>query len=415
MNTTITIGIIGGGAAGLMAAEAAAQAPHARITLLEKNKVCGKKILITGKGRCNLTNDCLPQEFLQNVVQGQKFLYSSLAFYSPADTMASFTQWGVPLKTERGRRVFPQSDRALDIKNALCQAVASHPNVKICHQSVLSLSPAHRGWQVQTDQETHFFHRLILATGGISYPRTGSTGDGYRWAKELGHTVCPLKPSLVRLVCRENWCQQLEGLALRNVKLSLWKNGKCNWSQQGELLFTHDGVSGPLVLTASAHLRDLCPQEPCTMTLDLKPALSVQELDRRVLGDLELYRNKDLINAWKDLLPLRFIPVFVAQSGLDPRQKANAVTREQRTRLVNLLKAFPLTAQALGPVEEAVVTAGGVSLKEVNPKTMQSKLHPGLYFAGEVLDLDAYTGGYNLQIAFSTGRLAGHSASQTEQ
>lgn len=399
----------------MIAALAAATEPRARITVLEKNKRCGKKLLITGKGRCNLTNDCEISEFIPNVVRGGKFLYSALNSFPPARTMELFETLGVPLKTERGRRVFPVSDRAMDVRDALVKAMQAKENIKILYERVRDLERTEEGFLVTTDSRRLPFQKVILATGGKSYPRTGSTGDGYRLAKKLGHTVVAPLASLVPLVCKENVCSALEGLSLKNVKLSVFNEKKCVYSQQGEMLFTSDGISGPLVLSASAHTREFDQWGSYRIAIDLKPALSYEQLDQRLLSDFEKYKNKDLINALNDLLPRKMIPVLIGQSGIDPRKKINEITKAQRNALVSLLKSFPLTAVAHRPIEEAVVTAGGVALKEIRPKDLQSKLAEGLYFAGEILDADAYTGGYNLQIAFSTGWLAGLSAAQAEE
>lgn len=408
MTETMTeIAIIGAGPAGLMAADTACQHENVHVTLYEKNKRCGKKLLITGKGRCNLTNDCTIEEFIPNVVRGGKFLFSALNALSPADVMGYFQRLGVELKTERGRRVFPVSDRAVDIRDALAAQVQSHKNLSLCYEAVTKLHAEEQGFTVESAKGKKHFDKVIIATGGLSYPRTGSTGDGYRLASRLGHGLQPTRGSLVPFVCKEHFCSRLEGLSLRNVTLTVTCGKKKLFSQQGELLFTADGISGPLVLSASAHTDDPQNKEPYLATIDLKPALSREQADARLLSDFKKYINKDLINALDDLLPQKLIPVFIELSGLDPRQKVNEITKGGRNALLNLLKAFPLTICALRPVDEAVVTAGGIPLKEVSPKDMQSKLVPGLYFAGEILDADAYTGGYNLQIAFSTGYCAG--------
>ena len=382
--------VIGGGAAGLCCAGFALRR-GARVTVLERGSRPARKVLVTGKGRCNVTNDCGPETFLQNVRTNGRFLYGAIHSFPPADAMALFEELGVPLKTERGNRVFPVSDRAADIAAALSRFAGG---------------AALRGVRLEGG-ETLPADRVVIATGGLSYPATGSTGDGYRLAAELGHTVMPQRPSLVSVDTREPWCAELAGLSLRNVTLTL-KNAKNKviYRELGEMLFTHRGVSGPLVLSASAFLDG----EPGSyrMTVDLKPGLEEKQLDARLLRDFAQEKNRDFKNALGALLPRRLIPVAVRLCGIPPETKVNAVTREQRRALAAVLKALPLTPSALGPLEEAVVTSGGVSVREVNPSTMESKLVRGLYFAGEVLDVDAFTGGFNLQIAWSTGFLAGN-------
>ncbi|HWQ50567.1 MAG TPA: NAD(P)/FAD-dependent oxidoreductase [Terriglobales bacterium] len=384
-----SVAVIGGGPAGLMAAGTAA-ARGLDVTLYEKNKFPGRKLLITGKGRCNVTTACAPEEFLNYVTGSPKFLHSALAAFSCEDTRAFFEEQGVPLKVERGERVFPASDRSVDIRDALVR-YAKAGGVKFVRKEIDKLPKA---------------DAVIIATGGLSYPLTGSTGDGYRFAREAGHEVVPPRPSLVPLVCAEDWCRQLEGLSLRNVRLTVFGEGKKSlFSEQGELLFTDFGISGPLTLSASTMLRG----GTYKAEIDLKPALSIPQLDARVLRDFKELQNRDFANALGGLLPKSLIPVVVALCAVAPETKVNSVKKQEREGLVSLLKALPLTVTGTRPIEEAIVTAGGVPTREVDPKTMESKLKKGLYFAGEVLDLDAMTGGFNLQIAFSTGRLAGMS------
>lgn len=399
--------VIGGGAAGMMAAYFAA-CGGAAVTLIEKNDFCGKKINITGKGRCNLTNLCDVAEFIKNVPTNPRFLYKALNNLSPEDTMALFEGFGVPLKVERGRRVFPVSDKAADISVALKNA-CTDAGVKILHgkaQSIQISEGAVVGVSLQGGR-TIKCESVVVATGGASYPRTGSDGDGYRFAQSAGHTVTPLSPSLVPLVTKEPWCAECMGLSLKNVNLSFYRDGKLLYGEQGEMLFTHFGISGPLVLSASSHLGDCDGVEG---RIDLKPALDEETLDKRILRDFEEAKNKDFANSLGALLPQKLIPVVVRQSGIDPHKKVNSVTKEERRALVGLIKGLKLTVTGKRPIDEAIVTAGGVSVKEINPSTMESKLVSGLFFAGEVIDVDAYTGGYNLQIAFSTGALAGENA-----
>ena len=401
------VAVIGAGASGMLAAVSAAEA-GATVLLIERNRETGLKIGLTGKGRCNLTNNCDLNTFLENVPVNPRFLYRALTDFSPADTMDYFESIGVKLKTERGRRVFPQSDSAQEVRRALrrecekrCRLVQGRAD------GILMSGGAVYG--VTADGREYASRAVIVATGGLSYPRTGSTGDGYRFAREAGHTVTPLRGSLVPIVCTGKLCGELMGLSLRNVALSASVSGKTVYRGEGEMLFTHFGVSGPLVLSASALIAGRYPAE---LTIDLKPALDRETLDRRLLREFGDNPNKDYVNLLGALLPAKLVPVFAELSGIDPRRKANGITREERSTIVSLLKEFRLTAEGTRPPEEAVVTSGGVCVKEINPSTMESRLVKGLYFAGEVIDVDAYTGGYNLQIAFSTGRLAGLSAAK---
>ena len=402
--------IIGGGAAGLFAAISAAE-NGADVTLLEKNDRCGKKLRITGKGRCNVTNDCSTEEFLQNVPTNPRFLYSALSVLSTQDVKDFFESEGVPLKTERGRRVFPVSDKAQDIVSALVSACIAR-GVKIINEKVLSLIISDNTVKgVSTDCGEHLADAVIICTGGRSYTRTGSDGDGYTFAKAAGHTVTPLLPSLVPIVCAGKLCPSLQGLSLKNVSLSITdKNTKKEiYSDFGEMMFTHFGITGPMVLSASAHIPDISSGR-YEAHINLKPALDEKTLDARILSDFSKYSNKDLINALDDLLPKKLIPVVVSLSKIDPRKKINSITREERQSLIDVIRDLRLSLTGFRPLEEAIITKGGVSVKEIDPKTMASKKCAGLYFAGEVIDVDAYTGGFNLQIAFSTGKLAGRSA-----
>ena len=396
--------VIGGGAAGLMAAGTAGENGKS-VVLLEPNDKLGRKLRITGKGRCNCTNDCSEKEFLSAVPGNPRFLQSVLYAFPPAAAMGFFENLGVPLKTERGRRVFPQSDSANELADALAAwALRGAKRVKQKASSLWLEDGVLRG--VKTARENIEAASVIVCTGGKSYSATGSTGDGYVFARQAGHSIIPPRPSLVPLLCEEGFCADLAGFAPRNVKLTVLENGKSIYSELGEMLFSHQGVTGPLVLSASALMRRF-GEADYELRIDFKPALDEKALDERLLRDFEKYANRDFANALGDLAARSFIPVLVEQSGIPGSTKVNSVTREQRQRLLRLLKAFPLHVTGPGRMEEAIVTAGGVCTKEINPRTMESKLCPGLYFAGEVLDVDAFTGGYNLQIAWSTARCAG--------
>lgn len=406
MKTDIVV--VGGGPAGMMAAIAAAE-NGARVALLEPNSRLGKKLNITGKGRCNVTNNCTAEELMRNIPCNGKFLYSAFSQYDPADIMAFFEAQGVPLKTERGNRVFPVSDRSFDISAAL-ERQLRRLEVAIVRDRAVGLR-LHEGALVgvKGEREDYDAPQVIVATGGVSYPLTGSTGDGYRLARSVGHTVVAPRGSLVPLVEEGDLCARLQGLSLRNVSLRVYEDDKKLCEDFGELLFTHFGVSGPLVLSASAHMRRF-GQRRYRLEIDLKPALDEQTLDKRLVSDFAQRSNADLINALDALLPRKLIAPFVDLTGIAPHTKVHDITREQRRRMVQLLKALPVSVRGTRPVDEAIVTSGGVSVKEVDPSTMESKLLPGLRFAGEVLDVDAYTGGFNLQIAWSTGYVAGRCA-----
>ena len=398
--------VVGAGAAGCVAAGYAAQNGR-RVLLLERNKRPARKILVTGKGRCNVTNECEPEEFLRHVRRNPRFLYGAISRFAPKNTMALFEKLGVRLKTERGRRVFPESDRAMDIADAL-QIFIKHKNVTPEEGRAEKLMFEDGALVGVLTEDGRFFRapKVVIATGGMSYPLTGSSGDGYKLARQAGHTVVEPHPSLVGISTKEK-LSDAAGLSLKNVTVRLYKNGKKKpvYEELGEMLITHEGISGPLVLTASTYMDGSVSDYH--MELDLKPGLSEQELDARILRDFSEKLNRDFANSLDELLPRSFVPYIVAASGIAPETKVNSVTKEQRAALVKTIKAFALTPAALDPIETAIITAGGVSVKEVDPKTMESKLVPGLYFAGEVLDLDAETGGYNLQIAFTTGHSAG--------
>ena len=395
--------VVGGGAAGMMAALTAAE-QGAQVTLLERNEKLGRKIYISGKGRCNLTNDCQVREFLAHVPRGGKFLNSALFRFSPQDTMDFFESLGVPLKVERGRRVFPVSDKASDVIDALFFALR-RKKVNIVQARVEKLlldDGAVVG--VKTDRGDYSCQALILATGGLSYPATGSTGDGYAMAQAAGHEVTACSGSLLPLESAEVCCKEMQGLSLRNVVLTVTCGDRQVFAEQGELLFTHFGISGPLALSASALIDTY---QSCTAHINLKPALRTQQLDERLLREFAEQNNRDLANIMSALLPRLLIVPFLDKAGLSPDIKGHSVTREQRKILVETLQDFSVSISGSRPVEEAVVTRGGVRLDEVDPKTMASKLCNGLFLAGEMLDVDGFTGGFNLQIAWSTGRAAG--------
>ena len=405
MAYTFDVVVIGGGAAGMVAAGKCAEGGKC-VLVIERNASLGKKLRITGKGRCNVTNCCAPEEVLENVINGKKFLMSAIHKFTPWDTMTLFEELGVSLKVERGNRVFPQSDSAPDIVNALRKYMASG-GVKMLQDRVVSIAVSDgkvKGVVTENGRKIAA-ESVILATGGKSYPVTGSTGDGYKIAARLGHSVTEIKPSLVPINAAESWVKKLQGLSLKNVVLDVYDGDKKIFSEMGEMLFTHFGVSGPLVLSASCHMDGL-PDKKYKISVDLKPALDDKKLDMRILRDFEKFSNKDFINSLSELLPSKMIPVIVELSGINPRSTINQITKDERKKLCGLIKNLEFTAESMRPVNEAIITAGGIDLSEINPSTMESKLVQGLYFAGEVMDVHAYTGGFNLQIAFATAALA---------
>ena len=406
------LAVIGGGPAGLMCALTAAERGVPTV-LLEPNQKLGRKLRITGKGRCNLTNNCDIKTFMANIPGDGRFLYSAFSRFGTAEVMAFFEANGVPLKTERGSRVFPVSDNANDVADALAR-LARERDVRVLHtaaREILSSDGAVCG--VVTGEGTLLCRAAAVCTGGLSYPLTGSTGAGYRFAETLGHTVTPRRPSLVPLESGDGYCAEMQGFAPKNVTLSAYEDGKLIYRELGEMLFTHFGVSGPLVLSASAKMRRM-GSAAYRLLIDFKPGLDEQKLDARILRDFAKYANRDFKNALGDLAGRSMIPVLIRLSGIPEDKPVREITREERRRLAGLLKAFPVSVSGFRPIDEAIVTAGGVSTREVNPRTMESKLVSGLYFAGEVLDLDAYTGGFNLQIAWSTGYVAGQSVLKEE-
>lgn len=402
--------VAGGGAAGMMAACIAAQSGH-QVTLLEKNEKLGKKLFITGKGRCNITNVCSMEHFFRNIVTNEKFLYSSLHQFDAQAVISMLEENGCQVKVERGERAFPVSDHSSDVIRALQNAMKkSFVDVRLHTECRKLLISDQRITGVVTGKnETLEADAVILACGGLSYPSTGSTGDGYRLAQQAGHTLTDLRPSLVPLETEEAWCRDLQGLSLKNVEMTLKAGDREIYREFGEMLFTHFGISGPLVLTASTCIRQAGPGEKINAFLDLKPALDVEKLDKRILREFEENNHKEFKNALHALFPVRLIPVIVALSGIPGDCKVYDIGREQRRALTELIKAVPMTVAGTRGYEEAVITQGGIRVQEVNPSTMQSKLCSGLFLAGEMLDLDALTGGFNLQIAWSTGYLAGSS------
>ncbi len=410
MNVNIKkIAVVGGGAAGMMAA-GTASLYGADVTIFENTDRLGKKLAITGKGRCNVTNNCTVQEFLENVTKNPRFLYAALNAFDTESTIDFFGGLGVELKTERGKRVYPTSDRAKDIVDAMrsyCSAVKT-----VYHKVTNIQKNDSECFEITAAGVKYTFDTVILATGGKSYPMTGSDGSGYRLATRLGHSVTELIPSLTPLESSSDICRQLQGLSLKNVSIKvLDKNKNTVYSDFGEMMFTHFGVTGPVILSASAHLRNYTISD-LTLSIDLKPALDEKTLDQRLLSDFKSAQNKDFINSLSALLPSKMIAPFVSICNIDGRKKVNSITKEERKRIISLLKSFEIPLYSYRPIEEAIITSGGVDVKDISPKDMQSRIVPGLYFAGEIIDVDAYTGGFNLQIAFSTGFLAGKKAAE---
>lgn len=402
--------VVGGGAAGLMAAGVAAQ-NGAEVTLFEKNEKTGRKILITGKGRCNITNYCDNDEFISNIPTNPRFMYSAINAFSTYDAVAFFEDLGVPVKVERGNRVFPVSDKAADVADAL-RLFATRNGTKIINEAVKALVQKDSAViGVKTNSGTYIADKVIVCTGGKSYPRTGSTGDGYTFAKTVGHKVVTLTPSLVPLESDDQFCRELQGLALKNVSVKVIDENSNReiYSDFGEMLFTHFGISGPTILSASAHMKNM-QSGRYTVHVDLKPALDVATLDKRLLKDFSKFINKDISNSLFELMPKSLIPVLLDMCGIDPHTKCNSITHEQRESMVTTLKDLKITVKGFRPIDEAIITCGGVCVSEIDPKTMKSKIVDNLYFAGEVIDVDAYTGGFNLQIAYSTAYLAGLSS-----
>ncbi len=407
MNNDRRVAVIGGGPAGMMAAATAA-ADGKKVILFEKNDFLGKKLLITGKGRCNVTNNADISEFIKNVPVNGNFLYSAFYSFTNTELIDLLKRLGVETKVERGERVFPVSDKAKDVVNAFAKYVldSGAKIVKVAVKKII-LNGDNTKTVVLADKRAVKCDSVVIATGGASYPLTGSTGDGYTFAKELGHTIIDLKPSLVPLVVKEKFISELQGLSLKNISVTLKSDGKKVYEDFGEMLFTHYGLSGPVILSASSHIRK---NARYTLSVDLKPALDESTLDKRILRDFNELKNKDFINSLDALLPKKLIPVVVMLSGIDAHKKINEITKQERKKLVSILKNLEFEISGFRPIKEAIVTSGGVNVKEINPTTMESKIVPGVFFAGEIIDTDAYTGGFNLQIAFSTGYVAGKNA-----
>ena len=401
--------VVGGGAAGMMAA-GTAMLYGADVTVFENTDRLGKKLAITGKGRCNVTNNCSTQRFLENVTKNPRFLYAALNAFSTADTIDFFENLGVKLKTERGDRVYPESDKAKDIVDAL-KKYAEAANV-LYNKVTTVYKEDDESFTVSAANKKYSFDSVILATGGRSYPLTGSDGSGYKLAMKLGHKVTELIPSLIPIESKSELCRDMQGLSLKNVAISIKDaSGRILYTDFGEMMFAHFGVTGPVILSASAHLRGV-DISTLTLSIDLKPALDEKTLDQRLISDFSQKSNKDFINSLSALLPSKMIEPFVRLSGVDGRKKVNAITKEERRKILQTLKNLEIPLYRFRPIEEAIITSGGIDTKEISPKNMESKIVPGLYFAGEIIDVDAYTGGFNLQIAFSTGYLAGKSAAE---
>lgn len=400
------IGIIGGGPAGIIASGFAGSRGK-DVTLIEKNNQLGKKLFITGKGRCNITNATDIENFFENIVTNSNFLYSSFYSFNNEDIIKLLESHGLDVKIERGNRVFPRSDKSNDVLKTFKKFLNVN-NVKISlNKEVTSIKSLKEKFIIKfNDGSENIFDKLIITTGGKSYPLTGSTGDGYRFAKNMGHSIEPLKPSLVPLEIKEDWIKELQGLSLRNVSLKTFVDNKQIHEEFGEMIFTHYGISGPIVLSTSNYINKW-ENKDIKLHIDLKPALSNEKLDKRILKDFQIYRNKQLKNGLNDLLPKKIIPIIIKQTAIDDEKPIHQITKLERDKIVNEIKNLTLTFKNLRPIEEAIVTSGGISTKEIDPSTMESKLLPGLYFAGEIIDVDGLTGGYNLQIAYSTGYLAG--------
>ena len=408
MSCSKRIAVIGGGPAGMMAAGTATEL-GAEVTIFEHADRLGKKLAITGKGRCNVTNMCSVNDFMENVTRNPRFLYTALYAFPPERTYEFFESLGVELKTERGNRVFPADDRAKTIVDAMRKYAGG---AKVVYEKASAVLPNDDGTFTVKAKENRVFDAVIIATGGKSYPLTGSDGSGYRIASRLGHSVTELKPSLIPIESDSELCSEMMGLSLKNVAIKIFdRSGKTVYTDFGEMMFTHFGVTGPVILSASAHVKELEVSE-LTLSIDLKPALDEKTLDARLLSDFKENANKDFINSLSALLPSKMIESFVKVSGIDGRKKVNSITKEERRVILNTLKDFRIPLSALRPIEEAIITSGGINVKEINPKTMESKIVPGIYFAGEVIDVDAYTGGFNLQIAYSTGYIAGKNAAE---
>lgn len=399
------IGVIGAGPAGIIAAGMAAERGK-EVILFDKNERLGKKLFITGKGRCNITNNAPIEDFFDNVMKNKNFLYSSFYSFTNNDIIHLLEGYGLETKVERGNRVFPKSNKSSDVIKTLGKFLEDR-NVKIMLNTPIKfIEKNDNAFLIQTIDKTFYFDKLIISTGGVSYPATGSTGDGFKFAKELGHKVTPLRPSLVPIEVDESWVKELMGLSLKNIKLSAYVKEKVLYEETGEMVFTHYGISGPIVLSMSNYLHKYIGKK-IKLSIDLKPALDIKKLDSRILRDFEKNKNKYIKNSLDELLPQKLIPIVINLANLDPDKPVNQITKEERERLLSIIKNLSFMFKSFRPIEEGIITSGGVSTKEINPSTMESKIVAGLYFAGEIIDVDALTGGYNLQIAYSTGYLAG--------
>ncbi len=405
-----SVAVIGGGPAGMMAAIAAGEV-GAEVVLFDGNEKLGKKLFITGKGRCNVTNSAQGREFLNNIVHNSRFLYSTFAAFDNNALMSKIEENGTPLKEERGGRIFPASDKASDITKALEKMLAKNRVRVTLRAKVREIIPSDGGYDLDFGTETRHFDRVIVATGGVSYPTTGSDGSGYQLLKKLGHTVTEIKPSLIAVLTKEDWCKELQGLSLKNVTLTAKLGKKVLYTELGEMLFTHFGISGPLVLSMSCLINDV-DLNALSVTIDLKPGLTREQLEKRILRDFEEKNRGQISTVIDGLLPRSMTPIVASLCGIPENTPISQVTRQQREKLIDTLKALPVTPCGFRPIAEAIVTRGGISTKEIDPKTMESKLHPGLFVAGELLDVDGFTGGFNLQIAFSTGHAAGQHAGE---
>lgn len=402
------VAVIGGGPAGMMAAGTACEY-GADVTIFEQTDRLGKKLAITGKGRCNVTNNCSVNDFMENVTRNPRFLYTALYAFPPEKTIEFFEELGVELKTERGNRVFPADDKAKTIVDAMRKYASG---AKIIYERVSAIENHDDGSFTVKADRSYSFDSVIIATGGKSYPKTGSDGSGYRLAMKLGHKITELKPSLIPIESKDPVCCKMMGLSLKNVAIRILdRAGGVLYTDFGEMMFTHFGVTGPMILSASAHVKDKDISQ-LTLSIDLKPALDEKTLDARLLSDFKKNSNKDFANSLSALLPSKMIEPFIESTGVDAHKKVNSITKEERAKILSTLKGFNIELHALRPIDEAIITSGGIEVKEISPKTMESKLVPGLYFAGEIIDVDAYTGGFNLQIAYSTGFIAGKSAAE---
>lgn len=397
--------VIGGGPAGIIGAGIAASRGN-EVTLIEKNEKLGKKLFITGKGRCNITNNSPIEDFFDNIIRNKNFLYSSFYAFTNEDIIKLLNKYGLEIKVERGNRVFPKSNKSSDVIKALEKFLLNNKVKIILNTEVKKIVPKGNKFYIQVNKKELNFDKVLIATGGKSYPTTGSTGDGYKFAEKLGHSIVKINPSLVPIETNESFIKNLQGLSLKNIEISAYTGNKCIYKEFGELVFTHYGISGPIVLSMSNYLQKYT-EKNINFFIDLKPALSNEKLDQRILRDFDLYNNKQFKNSLNDLLPKKIIPVIINLSEIESEKPVNQITKEERNKILKLIKFFPISFKSFRPIEEAIVTSGGVCVKEIDSSTMESKIQPGLFFAGEVLDLHGLTGGYNLQIAYSTGFLAG--------